>query len=94
MPMPDSVIKQVERQAEEEGQDGEITFTNRAGEEFAAITNANQYEDWPTEAKDQITTLESYNEVNYDDDEHAGPQQTTTDPEIGPPLLEEVAPPP
>eukprot|EP00957_Ditylum_brightwellii_P131875 10056653-Ditylum_brightwellii.AAC.2 len=100
--MSESVIKQVERRAEQEGQDGEIIFTNRAGKEIANITEADQYEDWPAEAnltgvdlqqaQDQVTTLKSYNGVDDNDDKHIGQQQTTTDPEVGPSPPEEDEP--
>eukprot|EP00957_Ditylum_brightwellii_P109722 8369495-Ditylum_brightwellii.AAC.1 len=92
----------MERRAKQEGQDGEIIFTNRAGKEIVDITNANQYEDWPAEAnltgvdlqqaQDQVTTLGSYNNIDDNDDEHIGKQQTTKDPEVGPSLPEEDAP--
>eukprot|EP00957_Ditylum_brightwellii_P183861 14004833-Ditylum_brightwellii.AAC.1 len=46
LPMPDSIIKKIENMAEQEGQDGAIIFTNRAGKEIKDILFSDEYEDW------------------------------------------------
>eukprot|EP00957_Ditylum_brightwellii_P016585 1246440-Ditylum_brightwellii.AAC.1 len=80
--------------AKAEGRNGNIIFTNRAGEEIEDILLANQYEDWPKEAnltgvslqceQDKQVIIVAYTvEPEEEDEQHAAPS-TPLNPDLGP----------
>eukprot|EP00957_Ditylum_brightwellii_P092266 7024599-Ditylum_brightwellii.AAC.1 len=95
LPMPDNIINKVENMTEQEGQDGTIIFTKRAGKEIKDILSSDEYEDWPGDtiptgvdlatAQDQHQTQSEYIVEDEDDiyAEHVLPPDN--DPVLGPP---------